>query len=376
MALNNYRGRRVKCDLSFNGKNVTKILDEYMEDVTFTDVASGSSDSISITLADIKLLWIGDWYPEKGDKITGGIWFRNWDQFGVDYPLNLGTFILDEIRFSGNPTVANFSGMACPADCSFTTRQRTKTWENVTVRQIAQEIASRYKLKLEFNGPDENIESLEQTNRTDSDFLYNTVKDYGLKMKVYNQSIVIFDMGKLEAKAPVMTIKRHDFVNDSWDYQDELLGTYTGAIGKYKAGDDSDEEIEVKVGRANEDDPKCRVMYMNTKFDSESEAIKRCKAKVDEANESMTIVSGDIWPNRKMCSGITVMLKGLGRADGKYLVDKVTTRTGDGTKQHIEMHKVYARLTQSNERELPENRKDFEGGCGHRHGCCDVSGFR
>lgn len=362
-------GRRATCELSFNGKNVTQALREYMETVTFTDVASGSSDSISIQLSNVDLQWNKDWYPNKGDVIEGGIRFNNWDKPGDVFRLQYGTFILDEIRLNGSPRTADFGGMAIPKNSSFTTRQRTRTWENVTVKRIAEEIAGRYGLKLGFDADDDAIESLEQTNRTDSDFLYNTVKDYGLKMKVYNKSIAIFDAGRLEEKPPVATIGLRDWIGSDWDYTDTLEGTYTGAIAKYKAGDDSTEEYDVKVGKANEEDPNHRILYINSKFDSEAEAIKKAMSKVNEENEKMTKLSGEIWCNTKICSGVTVQVRGMGHIDGKYFVEKVTTKTGNGgTTQSIDMHKCYERLKTgggSHGSEERPNRPRFEScGCG------------
>ena len=344
MAARISRGRRAYINLAINGQNVTEKLYPYRKSVTFTDVASGSSDSISITLIDRDGLWMDAWYPTKGDEIVGGAFFRDWLEEGDVHTITYGDFILDSIKFSGNPSEATFGGLAIPQDRSFKTRQRTQTWENVTLQEIGSEIAGRYGLTLMYNAEAITIESLEQTDKTDSDFLYSTVKDYCLKMKVYNRHIVIFDAGILEAKDPVATITRRDFENDTWDYADELEGTYTGAIIKYKT-DGSSDEISVSVGNADEDSPKARVLYVNTKVDNEADAIRKAKAKVNEANEAATTLSGTLWGHPRIASGVTVMVAGMGRASGKYYVEKVVTTISDGsTTQKITMHKVYQRL--------------------------------
>ena len=338
------RGRRAEPTLYFNGYDVSQELKPYLSSAKFTDVVSGSSDSISIDMYNAEMIWLKNWYPTKGDEIKGGVVFHDWIRDGVDERLNLGTFILDSIKFSGGPPTCSFGGLAIPQNQSFKTRQRTKTWENVTLKEIASEIAGRYGLSCIYNCKNPTIESLEQTDKTDLDFLYNTVKEYGLKMKVYNRSIVIFDMGDLEAKSPVDTIRRKDWVGDSWDYADELEGTYTGGIIKYKS-DGGGDEIRVTVGNADEDSEQARVLYINKKCDSEADAIDKAKAAVNEANEQMTKLSGTIWGKPSVVSGVTVTVTDLGHASGKYLVDKVTTEVGDsGTKQTVEMHKCYQRL--------------------------------
>ena len=74
--------RKAVPSLSFNGKNVTTKLKEYLESVSYTDVASGDSDSIDISLHNIGMKWMGAWYPKKGDKISGSITFQNWNAEG------------------------------------------------------------------------------------------------------------------------------------------------------------------------------------------------------------------------------------------------------------------------------------------------------
>lgn len=335
-----FRGRKATPVLLFNGHNVSEQLDKYLLGVTFTDVAAGSSDSISVDLYDADMVWLTNWYPTKGDEIQGGCTFTAWNSTNDFFVLSYGAFILDSIKFSGGPLKCTFGGLAIPQDLSFKTRQRTKTWENISLSGIGAEIAGRYGLSYEFNAPDSFIESLEQTDKTDSDFLFSTAKDYGLKMKVYNRKIIIFDSGRLEALPPVCTIDRKDFIDDDWTYDDELEGTYTGAIIGYKSDESSQDEYKLSVG-----DTSRRVMYINEKCDSQADADKKARSKVNEANESMTKISGTVWMWQVLYSGQTVMITGLGHASGKYYIDKITTSITDGgTKQKLEMHKCYARL--------------------------------
>ena len=107
--------RKAVPSLSFNGKNVTTKLKEFLESVSYTDVASGDSDSIDISLHNIGMKWIGAWYPKKGDKISGNITFQNWNAEGKHLKLDCGKFVLDSIKFSGGPLKATFGALAIPA---------------------------------------------------------------------------------------------------------------------------------------------------------------------------------------------------------------------------------------------------------------------
>lgn len=337
--------RKAVPSLSFNGKNVSTKLADYLESVSCEDVASGSSDSIDITLQNIDMKWMNQWYPTKGDKISGSIAFQDWNKDGEHLKLDCGTFILDEVKFSGGPLRVTLGGVAIPANESFKVRERTKTWKNVTVKNIANEIAKRYGLSLSYSGPTITIASIEQSDKTDSAFLYDTCKKYGLSMKVFNSKIVIYDQTQQEKKAAAATITRESFVDDEWDYTDSIEGTYTGARISYKSGEDN-EEISVFLGLKAENAAGSRVLNITEVAEDYDTAYYMAAAQVNQSNEEATTISGKIWANPKICAGICVTISGMGKANGKYFVDKSTVEVSDSrTTQAVELHKCQTRLT-------------------------------
>ena len=69
--------RYVTVKLQYDQKDITQDLVPYLKDFSFNDVMSGEADDISITLHDIEELWMSDWFPEKGAKLTASIVFHN-----------------------------------------------------------------------------------------------------------------------------------------------------------------------------------------------------------------------------------------------------------------------------------------------------------
>lgn len=336
--------RKSEAAFKFNGKNVTKQLKNYLESVKYTDVASGSSDQLDIQLQNIDANWIGKWYPTKGDKVVGSFIFHNWKAEGKDLSLPLGSFTMDDIQFSGGPMTAKFGCVAVPNDESFRVRERTKVWKGATIQGIAKEIAGRYKLKLKYSAPTIMIKEIEQSNKTDCSFLYDLCDKYGIGMKVYAGSIAIYDWGSMEKKKAVATLKRTSFVDDHWDFTDTLAGVYTGARISYKSSTDS-EEISVYLGFKAENASGSRVLKINETADSVEDAYYKAASQVNKSNREATTLSGDIFPNPKICAGVTVKITDMGKANGKYFVDKSTLTVGESaTKQTIEMHKCQTRL--------------------------------
>ncbi len=337
--------RSVSADFRFNGKNMKDELKNYLTSVTYTDMASGSSDQLDISIQNIDMDWLNRKYPVKGDQVDGTITFRNWEKEGEDKKISCGIFVLDNIKYSGGPLIAQFGCLAIPANGSFQTRERTKTWKEVTVHGIAKEIARKYGLQLKCYGPDVKINSIEQSQKADSAFLYDICDTYGMSMKVYNNAIIIYDQTFLEKKRTAAELDREAFVDDNWEYEDSLVGIYTGARISYKSGNDS-EEISVYVGMKAENAEGSRVLKIDETADSVSDAYHKAAAKVNRSNESATKLSGEIWANPKICAGATVKVTGMGKADGKYFVEKSTIEvSGSGTKHNVEMHRCQKRLS-------------------------------
>ena len=339
------RPRSVSTNLSFNGKRVNTSLADYLKSVSYTDVASGSSDSLEIVLHNITMKWLNSWYPKKGDKIKAKMSFLNWMKEGDKFSLSCGSFILDTISFTGGPLEAKFGALAIPARGSFKSTERTKTWKKTTIQNIGKEIAKRYGLKLVYDAPTIKITAIEQDKKSDSSFLYDTTKAYGLAMKVFSGKIVIFDKGTYEKKKAVTTLKREDFLDDEWTYNDTLNGTYTGCRISYKNGKNNN-EINVYFGLVKENSKGSRVLRINEQCDDANEAKYKGAAQVNAANEQATTITGTIFYNPKVVAGVTVNIKGIGKADGKYFVDKVKTTVSDGaTTQDVELHKCQKRLS-------------------------------
>ena len=320
--------------LSIEGKNVDEKLSGYIENITYTDVASGASDTLVVTLSNIGGDWLKSNYPKKGSAVSGAI-------IVDDSKLPCGEFTVDEIRTNLFPATMELSATASPLSESFKVRRRNKNWEKVTIKEIAKEIADRYDLKLKYSGGKIKIKTVEQSN-TDSAFLYNLCESYGLGMKIYKGKIAIYDYILLESEKAVCTLDKSDFIDGT--ITDGIYGTYTGARISYKSASD-DTEISVYVGLQSERKKGSRVLRINETCTSQAEARLKAAAKVNVANRAGTTLSATILPNTKVCAGVCIFLSSdFGRLSDKYFIDRVTWDIGDSTTQRIEAHRVAERV--------------------------------
>lgn len=335
--------------LWFNGQNVKTSLASVKQEFTYEDVASGNSDTISLKLYNPDMIFLNSWLPKKGDRIVASIAFHNWDRDGDEKGISCGDFLLDQMTMNGGPLTVDIDGISLPTDTSIKRTSRTKTWKSTSVKQIGAEIAKKYNLEFMYDGPDHNIESLEQTDRSDSDFLYELAKKYGVGMKIYKKKIVMYGKNEYEVHPTVLTLSRSSFINDDWEWTDTIDGTYTGGRCSYKTTDNkkknsTDREFSVYcpvTGTKGESDPGARTLKISTQAANLADAIHLISAAVNNENEKATILTGNIWPNPAMVSGIMVRVdESFGKAKGNYFVDDVKTSvTSSGTKMYIKLHR-------------------------------------
>ena len=86
------KARRVSVEITYEGKNITTPLDQYLTNFSYEDIASGESDRISLNLHDVGKQWMDGWMPEKGDRVSGDLILHSWEQDGAEDRLCCGEF--------------------------------------------------------------------------------------------------------------------------------------------------------------------------------------------------------------------------------------------------------------------------------------------
>lgn len=325
--------REATVDIIWNGAAVSSRLLGGDREVTYTDPASGEADSLDISVHDRDWNWIAAWLPAEGDTLEATIRTMNWTREGDNKVLPCGTFILDDFSFSGWPVAGTISSVSVPADSSFRETKRTKTWENVTVEEMAKEIAGRAGIALAWDagGAAPSIKSVEQIQQTDCEFLMDVCSDYGLAMKVYAKRLVIYDREAYKKRPPVAVLAPGDLL--SWSWKTSLVGTYTG--GEYAYTDPgSEEEINVKVGSGP------RILKLSGKADSAVDAERKLIAAIAAANHGHTTLSVSLMGRLDMVASQCVSVTNLGQLGGKYFIDKATHRVGGGYTTDLELSRV------------------------------------
>ena len=339
------RARRATVALTYNGKDAAKMA-EYLTSFRYTDVSSGTSDSISIELDDRDRRWINGWFPQKGDRLKPVIELHDWDRDDVTSRLKCGTFVVDDFSFSGGPVRCTIEAVALPSTSGFKTTERTYTYERTSLKEIGQKVAKRNGLALVFEASDVSIESVAQDKKPDSSFYNDLVVKYGLALKIYNDRLVIFDEAVYEAKPVVATFTEADF-EPGWQWNTTMAGTYTGVKYQY-THTSKNKTFTVNVGGGN------RIFTCNDEANNQTEATLIALAKVNNANKRTTTMKITLrTPAWNIVAAQCVQIDGLGHLSGKYFVEQVCHSASGGTKTALSLRRVEKRFVKQAEPAAP-----------------------
>ena len=334
------KARRANVDIQYNSTNITTSLSNYLKSFSYTDINSGSSDNISIQIGDVERNWIGAWFPTKGDQLITKIILENWEEEGQKQ-FNCGSFILDDISFEGWPISGTIGAVSMPANSDFKDTKRTRTWESVTLRQIAQEIADNAQVNMYYGDDNDiTIKSVEQNEQTDSEFLVNLCKDYGMAIKIYSNRITLFNEYTYESKDAKLNIEAKELL--SWSYNTTLIGSYTGGTIQY-TNPTTKKDVSITIGSGS------KLLEINEKCDSYEDARKKIINKVNEENKNMTTMSITIMAKYGLIASDCINIVGLGKIDGKYYIEKITHSVGSKYTMQLEIRLVVDRIGEENQ---------------------------
>lgn len=336
--------RSIRATVLYNGQEVG--LSSKLTALSYTDNASGTSDEITLTFEERSAGWIRDVLrPAKGADLDVTLWFINWRKDGDRLEYHCGNFTLDDMTYSAPPRRCVLKGVSIPADQGFKADRISKTWQGVTLRQIAEEIKNKYGMaNLYYWGPEPDpvLASIEQDKKPDSTFLAELCDKQGMFLKIYKRGLVIFDKSIYEARGITRTFRESD-IEDGYSWNDTLDGTYTGAKLTYThtSGSGSKkktETIAVTIGEGP------RWLELDDKVESEADAIRLCKAKVNEENEKMCTVNFTAPADPDIVATCNIALEGMGSMDGKYFVTKVSHSLSGKHSMKVSAYRIFNRL--------------------------------
>ncbi len=264
----------------------------------------------------------------------------NWQDTGKEAVLDCGTFELDSVQLSGPPLKGTLKGTSIPYTSTLRMQKKSRNWEKITLKAIAQQIAKEAGLKLLYDSPDNpEYDKKEQVQQSDIRFLQDLCHAEGKALKVTKLSVVIFDKEDYDKKPVVKTIQYGNSDIISFRLSTKLTdAAYTSCHVSY-TNTEKKQTIEYtytpdsSVGTG-------QVLEVNERVANTEEArrlaMKRLREKnAQEFTGSFTMV-GDV----QLVAGIVVKLKGFQDFDKKYRVKSAKHNLTGGYTTDIELVQI------------------------------------
>ncbi|MEK5477576.1 contractile injection system protein, VgrG/Pvc8 family [Paenibacillus sp. FSL R5-0407] len=333
--------RRAVLVLTYNGKEITKDIADFLLDFTYNDAAPGTMDDLQMSLADRERKWQGPWQPTEGDKVKAEIRTINWGKPGEIKSLPLGSFEVDSFEFMGPPDVVSIKAISLPVGSSARGEQRTKAWEKAKLKTIAADVAKRAGLKLLYEAKvDPSYDRLDQTEQSDLAFLNDQAKQEGIAVKIASGKLILFDEAEYEKQKSVASIERGK--DNILSYQFSWGTAYTAYRACEVSYKPPKSKKVIKYTYTPPGAPKTGpVLKIKQQVDSPAAAQRLARKSLREKNKeagkaSLTLV-GDI----RMAAGLTIDIVGWGRFDGKYIIESCRHQiNGGGYITTLEIRKV------------------------------------
>ena len=329
------KSRRIYLEVYYQGKNISKQINDDLINFSCNDNAQGAADDISISLQDKDSKWLSDWICEPSDQVKATIKAENWNKEGEVLTKDCGIFTVDEPEYSISPGTFSLNAISIPANKNFKDVPRTKTWKKATISKIAQTIADNSGLNLYYDATvNPQVETKEQSEVSDMQFLQDVCSENGLILKIYSNKLVIFSESEYEQKDSVLTITK-DMLTSAGLKRSISDSGYDGARLRYKKSDGT-----LITASFFPSGKSTKVLELNDNVETNAEALKLCKSKLREKNKNNFTANLKIPGLALVNASDCITLKNnFGIFNGKYFVEKIAQSTSP-TEYDIEAHKV------------------------------------
>lgn len=320
--------RQPKFKIVYDGKDITADITPNIISLSYTDNDQGESDEIEITVEDVLAYWRNSWYPTKGSTLHLSIGYDD-DSLLVD----CGIFEIDEVTLQGPPDTVNIKAIAAGIKKALRTK-KSKSFENQTLRQIAQYIATQNGLTLVGNIANVKFERVSQNREKDLGFLKRIAEDYGYLFSVRESKLIFTSVFDIERGQPVLTLDRSDL--RTYSLKDKTSETYKEANVNYHNPNDGEIKNAKVTTLQNADNVTYKQIEtadsieVRTKAETPAQAEAKAQAILHKKNSRQREGNIAVEGTPLLLAGNNFNLTGLGELSGKYYIKKSNHRIDKG----------------------------------------------
>lgn len=321
--------RRAELTLLYDNVDISMDVSRDLVSFEYNDVMDGRYiDDIAVVLEDREGRWRSEWFPEHGATLTAKLTCMDWPGGMV---LDCGKFEIDDIQFAGRPSTFTVRALAAGISTSLRRELVNRAWENVTVQEIAQEIAGKHGFELVYDCQTEQvkIDRYDQRDQSDLQMLCDIAEERGLGVKVGDGKIILFEQLFYESQEPQITLVYENRDDESYSFRLPTADVYSSCAIQYldpKQRILLDYTYEATASDWSGRKPRSGyILKIKDRCSCKAEAEVKARAALRAKNKQEITGHVDQLGNPQIYAGMVVKLEGYGRVDaGKYLLEKVS----------------------------------------------------
>lgn len=315
--------RRASPVFIINKVDVTEQLLPYITSTDVTEHLEGSLDELVIKLNnDNNKFLTSNWVIHKKTEITLGIKTINWESEleGEKYH-QIGVYNIDNRQFSRKE--ATFKAISGPLHAKDS--KHSKIWAKVSLEALGKEFADKYKLKYFYKVKDNILlKNIKQEEQADFEFLNKIAQDEGIKLKITNGILVLFEEEIFVGEKTLLTVS----LNNVSDFQikDKTNDIYDAIEVKFfNMKTQKEEKVvitkkELETGEKEENPEKIYVLKSKPKGGD----LKRlAKKTLENINKREIEISLKIIGCKELFAGCVIEILDAGEFSGKYVVTRI-----------------------------------------------------
>lgn len=287
-----------------NGSESTSLIYDKLISMNLTDNANNESDELEIVVS-------GNFVrPKYQDEI------KIYLGYGLDVEF-VGLFKVQST--SKNFTQLSIRATSVDFSDNFKVK-RNITYEHLSIKQIAGQIANKHSLKLKSDFDDLFVLSQAQANESDMHFLNRLAKEYNAIFNIKNDTLYFMKKIKEENRSDELP-KYFIDVNYCHDISIEYSNTSLYNSCEVSWHDTKENKTFSVVYPKNGGEP---VLKFKSSFKNEAQAIERAKAQLQRANQGL--VSGSLKKEGELifAGGIIDLVNNIDLDITEYQVTRVT----------------------------------------------------
>ncbi len=320
-AVATYSVRSPEWILTYNGSDVTADVSHMVLAISYTDRLSAASGEVEIQVEDSQRRWQGPWYPALGDMVNLQIGYRG------EQLLNCGDFQVDELELDGPPDVMRLRCLAAYVIPAMRTRH-TAAYENQTIVQIAQTIASKYGLEFiaaaQSEESDVGFERITQRLETDLEFLKRLAIEHSYDFTIRGSQLIFYARLPLEQTPAVLTITRPDVM--AFSFKNQTRRIYSAAKVSYF--DPDTKALITNSASEAQTTPSDDVLKIVTRCEDGPQASLKAQAAL-HLHDLASVEARIEGPGRTtLVAGNNVLVSGWKALDGVYQIESAQHHIG------------------------------------------------